>query len=134
MDFDFDCMAAMGRHIEVLNMSWCNIAGFESFALLQTTKISVPIWQTHIADIGDILFFLPCLNRLHTLEIENNPVSADRKLRDLVVLSSRGITMFNGREIKANERIFIQNRERAKMERIQTKPHPREADQNMFQA
>jgi len=84
---------AVLRGLQRLDLSMNNISSFE--------------------EIGALFGDDACMN-MSTLELRNNPVSKQHKLRDYIALMSPTLSTLDGREITQVERRFLVNREAAK--------------------
>jgi protein phosphatase 1 regulatory subunit 42 len=106
---------AIAESLLVLNAQKSNISQPSQFATLRSLE-RLDVSMNHISsfeEIGALFGDEACMN-MNILEMRENPVSKQHKLRDYVALMSPTLSILDGREITQIERRFLVNREAAK--------------------
>ena len=113
--FDQSSLEAIAETLLVLNAQKTNLSQPSQFATLRSLeRLDLSMNRiTSFEEVGALFGDDGCMN-MQTLEMRDNPVSKQHKLRDYVALMSPTLNVLDGREITQIERRFLVNREAAK--------------------
>ena len=108
-------LMTIGDSLRVLNAQKNNISEPSQLATLRALdRLDLSMNRiTSFEEIGALFGDDACMN-MTTLDMRENPVSKQHKLRDYVALMSPTLSTLDGREITQVERRFLVNREAAK--------------------
>jgi protein phosphatase 1 regulatory subunit 42 len=113
--FDHNTLIAISGTLRVLNAQKNNISQPSQFAMLrELERLDLSLNRVASFDeLGALFGDEACMN-MSSLDLRDNPVSKQHKLRDFVALMSPNLGMLDGREITQVERRFLVNKETAK--------------------
>ena len=118
--FDEHSLATISMSMSTLDLSECGIVDPSALYFLEFVT-NLNLKENSISDIDTLVPLLDTMTRLRDLNLIGNPVTKMSKYRDHLVLLSQSLEELDGKSIKANERMYLQNLMAKKRVKLQTK-------------